>query len=134
MNTKSKLLKLALLIAWGFFMFVVPVGLILAEFVLATEYGHRLALTGVFVIGVLFLIYKRILIANLINKDTPLAKFVRTMDAMLPLLIFAILTVWFGEWLRQIGGLVGIIWVSMVLGSGVGWLCSLLKNIEVKNG
>ena len=111
---------------WAFFMFIAPIGIIVTEFVVLegeqnTE-GLRVTLAGAFFLGLLFLAYKRLVVARYVNQDTPIARFVRTMDAILPLLIFAVLTVWFGDWLRHIGGVVGMVWTSLAIGSIIGLL------------
>ena len=127
---KSKLIRIALWCAWGFFMFVVPIGLIVTEFALANNTHYRLTLTGMFVLGLLFFVYKGYLIARLVNQNTPLANFVRTMDAILPLFLFAVITMAFGDWLNHIGGVVGMIWLSLTIGAVLGWVRSRGRKNE----
>ena len=119
--------KLILTLLWAFFTLFAPIGLIITEFVLTDEPYRRLTMTGAFVFGLLFLAYKRLLVARFVASDTPTARFVRTLDAIFPLLIFAILTVFFGEWLRYIGGVVGMVWVSLAIGAGFGFWRSKLE-------
>lgn len=110
--------KTILLVLWILFTFVAPIAFILTEFIITDEPMPRIAMTGAFVFALLFLAYKRLLVARFTASDTPLARLIRTMDAIIPLLIFAVMTIMFGEWLRYLGGVVGVVWASLAVGAG----------------
>ena len=137
--------KVILLILWAVFTFAAPIGLIAAEFIVADSWGYRLSLGGLVIIVALCFVFKSLFLKGYQNKMNDLLQelastpydsqegiisrikkhkvifhAISVIDSTLPLLVLMLATSFLGQFLSDMGGVIGWVWLSVMIGAVFG--------------
>jgi amino acid permease len=126
------------------FSYVATSGLVIAEFVKTNEVKYKISIVGIIFLIVILLVAKTAFVRGYQNKTNDLlqelaneatveskdkvnAKIRRhkvimavidNFDATMPLFVLMVATSFIGDYLKHMSGLIGLIWLSMTIGSG----------------